>query len=130
MRRGGPLAADGLHLLVTQTLDDAVGDGIDLPLGPAGRDHEVIGERGQRRELEDDHVGRLLVLGQFDDATGEIERLALTALGGLLGSPRETVGLAGDGVRERGVGHVRWSLRWSWYSPWSPIYAATASGTR
>src|SRR5262245_55598946 len=68
------LASDRPELLVPQATDDAVGDGVELPLRPARADDEVVGQRRQRIELEQDDVGRLLVLRQLDDAARELER--------------------------------------------------------
>ena len=48
VRRGRALAADRPHLLVAQRRDDAVGDGVELPLRPARADDEVVGEGRQR----------------------------------------------------------------------------------
>ena len=72
-----PLAPDRPDLLVAQPRDDPVRDRVELALRPARADHEVVGEGRQRRELEQDDVGRLLVLGELDDAAGEVERGAL-----------------------------------------------------
>ena len=48
MRGRRPLAPDRLRLLVAQALDDAVGDGVELALGAARADDEVVGQGGQR----------------------------------------------------------------------------------
>ena len=75
MRRA--LAADRLGLLVAQAPDDPVGDGVELALRPARADDEVVGQRRQRGQVQQHDVGGLLVLGELDDAAGELERVAL-----------------------------------------------------
>ena len=98
--------------------DDAVGDRLELPFGAAGADHEVVGQRRQGRELEQHDVGRLLVLGQLDDAAGEVKRGAVAGRGGGRVAVRQAVGAGharfrGDGAGKRGFGHDRSILRCS-----------------
>ena len=79
---------------------------------------EVVGHRGQAGEVEQDDVGRLLVLGQLDDPAGELEwreppgRRDGRALGQAVGARR------GRGIGRRsghgGFGHDQEVLRVVW----------------
>ncbi len=117
-----PLPTDGLGPLVAEAADDARRDGLELSLRPAGADDEVVGHRRQAAEVEQDDVGGLLVLGQFDDAPGELE---WRALGG--GRGRGAVGQAVGARCARdlggggGFGHDVGVLMCSVYSAWSPM---------
>ena len=119
VRRRRPFAPDRLGLLVAQAADDPVRDRLELPLRPARADDEVVGHRGQAGEIEQDDVGRLLVLGQLDDPPGELERRALGGRRGL-GALGQAVGARrGRGLGGRsghgGFGHDGGSLRVCWY---------------
>ena len=71
---GVPSRPIGLTLSSRSDGDDPVRDRLELPLRAAGADHEVVSQRRQRGELEQHDVGGLLVLGQLDDAAGEVQR--------------------------------------------------------
>ncbi len=88
--------------------DDPVRDGVELALRPARADDEVVGDGRERRQVEQHDVGRLLVLRELDDASGELERGAL-GLGRGSASPREAVGARAGrlgGLRGGGRGRL------------------------
>src|SRR5262245_58711704 len=130
MRRGRALATDRADLLVAEAADDAVRDGLELALRTTRADDEVVRHRRQRVELEQDDVGGLLVLGQLDDSAGQLERRSIGRRGRLRPLGQAVGAGRGRDVGHGRVGHGRVVLRWCRYRPWSPIYAATASGTR
>src|SRR5215213_9224116 len=123
-----PLPADRLRALIPQAADDAARDRLELPFGAAGADHEVVGHRRQLAEVEQDDVGGLLVLGQLDDASSELEwrplgrRHSLGAMRQAVGA-RRALGAGGLGGGGRGgwFGHDMGVLVWSVYSAWSPM---------
>ena len=84
-----------------EALDDPVGDRVELPLRAARADDEVVGDGRERRDLEEDDVGRLLVLGELDDPAGEVERRrGRGAGGGVVRAGRPARGAAGCGRRD------------------------------
>ena len=111
MRVRRPLAADGPDALVAERLDDAVRDGPDLPLRAARADDERVGEGRELAEVEQDDVGRLLVLRELDDAPGEVERGAV-GRGRRLFTAGQPIGAGRGGGC--GLGHVRSVLVRSW----------------
>ena len=62
-RNGAPVQR--LHLRF-----HGVGDRLRLALGCRRTDHEVVGERGNFREIQDEEIGRLLVQGRRDALSG------------------------------------------------------------
>ena len=124
-----PLAADRPRVFSARSLgEDAVGDRIPLALGAAGADHEVVGEGGQRGQLEDDDVGHLLVLGQLDDPAGELERLELAGHGAFLALARRRPG--SPSALGTAVASGRWAARGRSRSWGPPSGLGTSHGRR
>ena len=71
---GVPSRPIGLVCSSRRVDDDAVRDGVELALRTARADDEVVGDGRERRQVEQHDVGGLLVLGELDDASGELER--------------------------------------------------------
>src|SRR3954453_6484495 len=123
VRRRGPLSADRLRALVPQAADDATRDRLELPFGSTRADHEVVGHRRQLTEIEQDDVGGLLVFGQLDDASSELEGRPL-GRGGSLGTMRQAIGArstlsgVGGGGGGGGFGHDMGGLVWWGFGPW------------
>src|SRR6266542_6345236 len=79
VRRGLTLAPDRPDLLGSQGFQDPTGDCRQLAFRAARADDEVVGNRGQPGQVEQDDVGCLLVLGDIDDPAGHLERRTLTS---------------------------------------------------
>jgi hypothetical protein len=122
VRVGAALAPDRPDALVAQLLGDAVADGAELALRAAGADDEVVRHRSQLRDVEQDDVGGLLVLGGVHDLAGDLERgeagaafaerLLDLGFGRRIrfgGGRRFDLGL--EGVGERGLGRGRLARR-------------------
>src|SRR5438128_1604216 len=155
---GGRLAfaTDRPDAPLAEGLEDPVGDGTQLALGTAGADDEVVGDGREPGKVEEDDVGGLLVLGDLDDPPRHLERLPLRAIGRSRCAPSGSLGQAVGPRERRGCLTARPGpprprlLSWdrvchdassprararaagspSRYRLWSPMYVATASGTR
>ena len=92
---GVPSRPIGLVFSSRSGPDDAVRDGVELALRAARADDEVVGQRRQGGQVEQDDVGGLLVLGELDDAAGELERRPL-GLGRGRPAVRQPIGARGD----------------------------------
>ena len=58
-------------LVAPQLVDDLALDGFDLPFARAGADHEVVRDRRDRAEVQQETVARLAVGGDIDNSLGE-----------------------------------------------------------
>src|ERR1700690_978751 len=67
------LLADWPDTILTHPPDDPVGDRLELALRSAGADDERVGQCREAVEVEQQDVGRLLVLGQANDPAGHVE---------------------------------------------------------
>jgi len=66
------LALAWAQVLVTpQLVDDLALDGFDLPFAGTGADHEVVRDRRDRAEVQQENVARLAVGGDVDDSLCE-----------------------------------------------------------
>ena len=115
----------GLIFSSRRLRDDPAGDGLQLPLRAARADHEVVGHRRQAGEIQQDDVGGLLVLGQFDDPPGEVERRALPG-----GRGGRAVGQTVGARRGRGVGWESGAERVRSRSRGPPCVLGRAHGRR
>ena len=108
MRRGRPLAADRLDLLVAQLARRCRRRWRRAGAPSRPSDDEVVGEGRQPVQVEQDDVGGLLVLGELDDPAGELQRLLV----GLRRrrATRQAIGARG-GLRRGGLGRVVLRLR-------------------
>ena len=73
VRIGAALTPDWPHALVAQPLGDAVADRAKLAFRAAGADDEVVRHRRELRDVEQNDVRSLLVLGGIDDLAGDLE---------------------------------------------------------
>jgi hypothetical protein len=58
-------------LVAAQLVDDLALDGFELPFARAGADHEVVRDRRDRAEVQQEDVARLAVGGDIDNSLGE-----------------------------------------------------------
>lgn len=75
LRAGQPFDAQRLDLPLRQRPVDLIGDGTYLTVGVGRTDDEVIGDRGERGDVEDENVVGLFGEGCLSD--GECFRLGL-----------------------------------------------------